>query len=282
MNIVPAAVAGWPSPSPISPPLAGPAILLGTVLLETNRWTPSRQPSFAVSAWAPAIHAAGFSGLELWENHAALADAVEHEALSRLPLPVSVFNSYCTFDDAGASGRQLATQLVHTYRAGGVKFNLGGDPALVGTYLRHFETWAAGLPAGCRPLCECHAGTVLEDPDAAARILAPFAGRIGIIVHPFAGERAMLARWFDRFGPAVSHMHVAARQGDGALITLAEGADEVRARLGLVQAAGFTGSWTIEFTKGVAWPPEDRQELLQRAAADMAFIRAHLTGGTAC
>lgn len=259
-----------------------PVILLGTVLLEPNRWTPRKQPSFAVSTLVPAIRAAGFDGLELWENHAALADPAEQEALKHLPLPVTVFNSYCTFDDAGAAGRQRAAQLVRAYRASGVKFNFGRDPTLVGTYLRHLETWAAELPAGCRLLCECHADTVLEEPDAAARILAPFAKRVEIIVHPFGGERAMLQRWLDRFGPAITHLHVADRNSERKHILLSEDADEVRGRLGLLRAAGFSGTWTIEFTKGVAQPPEDLHELLRRAAADMAFIREHLPGAMAC
>lgn len=259
-----------------------PVILLGTVLLEAERWTAAKRPSFAVSALAPAIRAAGFDGLELWENHAALADPAEQEALARLPLPVAVLNSYCTFDDAGAAGRRRAAQLVRTHRAGGVKFNFGRDPAQIGTYLRHLEAWAGELPADCRLLCECHADTVLEEPDAAARILAPFAGRVGIIVHPFGGERSRLQAWLDRFGPAIAHLHVASRNRERTFVLLSEDADESLARLALLQAAGFAGTWTIEFTKGVARPPEDRQELLRHAASDLAFLRRHLPGGTAC
>jgi hypothetical protein len=37
-------------------------VYLGTVLLEKNRWTPDKRPSFAVSDWAARIAAAGFDG----------------------------------------------------------------------------------------------------------------------------------------------------------------------------------------------------------------------------
>lgn len=261
---------------------AYPTILLSTVLLEPNRWTPQKLPTFAVSTWAPAVCDAGFSGLELWENHAALADTTEQQALCHLPLPITVLNSYCTFDDAGTAGRRVATKLIRSYGVSGVKFNFGNDSTLIGTYQRHLEAWADELPASCRLLCECHAGTVLERPDAAARILWPFAGRVEVIVHPFSGERATLQHWIERFGPAVTHAHVAARQGDSAFVTLEDVSTEACARIGILRAAGFDGTWSIEFTKGVARSPEDRQDLLLRAAADMAFIRGQLSGGTAC
>ena len=42
-----------------------PRIYLGTVLLERNRWTPDRIPTFKVSEWAASIRAAGFDGVIL-------------------------------------------------------------------------------------------------------------------------------------------------------------------------------------------------------------------------
>ncbi|MFZ4396177.1 MAG: sugar phosphate isomerase/epimerase family protein [Kiritimatiellia bacterium] len=247
----------------------------GTVLLESNRWTPEKIPTYRVSEWAAAIHDAGFSGLELWENHAALADEAEQVALSRLSLPVVIFNSYCTFDDAGAGARQRAAEYVRRFGARGVKFNFGNEAARTDEYVRNLRAWADTLPAGCRLLCECHGGTVLETPEQVARVLAPLAGRVEIIVHPFAGERATLQQWLDGFGPAVTHVHVAGLRGKWPMIRLEEMADEAQARLALLRKAGFAGTWTLEFTGGVAQSPEDRHTLLAHAAADLAFLRKH-------
>lgn len=250
-------------------------VSFASVLLEPNRWTAEKIPTFKVSEWVNAIREAGFNGVELWENHAALADETERAALERMGLPVTVFNSYCTFDDAGAETRRRAAVLVSRYGGRGVKFNFGNEPARIDEYLRNLRSWADSLPAGCRLLCECHGGTVLETPCEAARILAPLAGRVEVIVHAFGGERATLQQWFDRFGAAVTHVHVAAFRGKWPIVRLDEMADEARARLAVLRAAGFSGSWTSEFTGGVAQGAEDRQALLANAARDLAFLREH-------
>lgn len=253
-------------------------MFFATVLLEKNRWTPGKIPSFKVSEWAAAIRAAGFSGLELWENHVALADEPEQAALSRMPLPVTVFNSYCTFDDGGAAGRQLAADLARRFGASGVKFNLGGDLALTAQYQANLAAWLDVLPAGCRALGECHGGTVLEDPARAAQILRPFEGRVGIIVHAFAGEDDMpLRSWIEHCGPALAHVHAASANTPGVgFLSLRQNEAVVRRRVAMLGQAGFDGTWTIEFTSGVNKPPESIARLLETAADDLQFLRETL------
>ena len=250
-------------------------VYFGTVLLEPNRWTPEKLPTFKVSEWAESIRAAGFAGLELWENHAALADEQEQAALERMSLPVVVFNSYCTFDDAGLAARRRAAGFVRRFGARGVKFNFGNDPSRTGEYRRNLDAWLDDLPVGCRVLCECHGGTVLETPAQAASLLTPFLGRVEIIVHPFAAEHAVLQEWLDRFGPAVTHVHSAARSRQNLMVCLRELEPDVLDRLAQLKAAGFSGTWTVEFTGGVARSPEDRRALLSNAALDMEFLRHH-------
>jgi sugar phosphate isomerase/epimerase len=249
---------------------------LATVLLEPNRWTPDRIPTFRVSECAAAIREAGFDGLELWENHAAMADDQEQAALCQLPLPITIFNSYCSFEDAGAAARNRAAGFVERFGATGVKFNFGNEPGLTNEYIRNLAEWADSLPAGCRLLCECHGNTILEPPDGAATALAPLADRVEIIVHAFGGERETLRKWLDLFGSAVTHVHVAALRAGGPMLRLADYEDEAAARIELLKSAGFSGSWTIEFTGGVAFSPEDQRALLANAAADMAYLRANI------
>jgi sugar phosphate isomerase/epimerase len=246
---------------------------LGTVLLEPNRWTPEKRPSFRVSDWFDAIRQAGFTGLELWENHAALADDAEQEALTRGPLPIEVFNSYCTFDDAGRPGREAAAAWVRRLRAQSVKFNFGPEAGRTEEYVRNLRDWAALLPPGCRLLCECHGGTILETPAQAAAVLAPVTGQVDVIVHAFSGERETLREWLARFGRSVTHVHVAGIRGKWPMIRLDEMAGEARTRLALLREAGFAGTWTVEFTAGVQHPPEDLRQLLAHAAADLQFLR---------
>ena len=58
-------------------------IYIGTILLERNRWTRDKKPTCLVSEWIPRFKEAGFDGMELWENHAALASSTELKAAFR-------------------------------------------------------------------------------------------------------------------------------------------------------------------------------------------------------
>jgi hypothetical protein len=117
---------------------------------------------------------------------------------------------------------------------------------------------------------------VLEDPDRAKDLLAPLAGQVEIIVHAFSGEEAVLRKWVANFGAAVTHVHVARHEAPAGYRTLREVASIARERIAILRDGGFAGTWTIEFTRGVAAGPEDRDKLLANAADDLAFLRENL------
>src|SRR3954453_866342 len=76
-------------------------VLLGTVALEPNRWGQvdrARRATIDLAEWLPGIAAAGFDGVELWEDP--LGDAVLASAV-----PVAVFNTYVSFDDESGDAR---------------------------------------------------------------------------------------------------------------------------------------------------------------------------------
>jgi sugar phosphate isomerase/epimerase len=132
-------------------------MLLGTILLEPNRWAPGRVPTYRVSRWLDRIARAGFDGLELWENHGMMAPDDEIEALCEGPLPIRVFNSYATMDDAGLDRRRRAADLARQFGASGAKFNVGADATRLGT------DRAAATPG--RPKCrerDCSANATPE------------------------------------------------------------------------------------------------------------------------
>ncbi len=249
-------------------------IYLGTVLLEANRWAAVRTPTYRVSDWLERFAAASFDGIELWENHAAMAEAPELAALRSPHLPVAVFNSYATLDDAGAAQRQRAAALVRELRAPAVKFNVGRNPSAIAGELRNARAWAAAMP-GVRLLCECHPQTAAEDPAAAADLLAGDP-EIGAIVHPF--YVADLAAWFRSLGARIVHAHVQVLDADGRRRRLRDEAARVRERLAIMREAGFSGSFTIEFTDGVGSAPEERDALFTAACDDLAFLREEGVG----
>ena len=246
-----------------------PAIYIGTVLLEANRWAAVRTPTCRISEWLDRFAAAGFDGLELWENHAALADEAERAALARGPLPVAVFNSYATLDAAGEAKRAAAAALVREFRAPAMKFNFSRDPAAVPAERERARAWSAAMP-GVRLLCECHPGTALEDPAAAAAVLTGWP-EARAIVHAFTCPD--LAAWMRHLGPLTAHVHVQARDATGRLGSLRDEADTVRRRIGILRDAGYAGTFTIEFTRGVGTPPEDRERLFADAVEDLHFLR---------
>lgn len=251
-------------------------IYLGTILLEKNRWARPKTPSYRVSDWLGRFAEAGFDGIELWEYHATLAAPGELEALAAAPLPVAVFNTYCGFEDVAEPQRRTAVEIATAVGAGGVKFNVGREPARREEYLRNLRAWAEAFDPGVRLLCECHGGTILETPAAAAEFFDEAgAGRFEAIVHCFAQEPDRLAGWFDQLGPAVTHAHVALRGEQGA-IRLSGAPERVRRAVALMRRRGYAGSFTLEFTEGTAAPDEDIDALWQAALDDLRFLREAL------
>lgn len=252
-----------------------PDICLATVLLEKNRWS-SKEPSFALSEWLAPIADAGFDGLELWENHLLKADPAETDAVRAGPLPVKVLNTYCGFDDESAEARAQAATLARKVNAGAVKFNFGNKPELAQRYRDNLLAWREDLPKGCRLLCECHPYTILEEPDQAAAVLAPLLDEIEIIVHAFGGEDADLQKRIDLFGSRITHVHAAGGGMDGFRYSPLGDSPRVPKRIAMLRDAGFAGSWSIEFTNGVASPGESVPALLEAAADDARALRKEL------
>lgn len=247
-------------------------IYMGTVLLEPNRWSPGKVPTFRVSEWVDRFARDGFDGMELWENHAALCSEQELKALEAARLPVVVFNSYAGMGDGGLSERQRAAELTNRLRAEAVKFNVGKAAAEMPEYIGHAATWANAMPGVRRMLCECHAGTAMEHLDTAASAFEAWGdGRFQAIVHLFSEPEDLLAAKMRRLGPrVVTHVHAALR------VHAADTRELVHRRVALLRELGFEGSFTLEFTEGTGQPGEDRETMYARALRDLELIRKEL------
>lgn len=250
-------------------------IYLGTILLERNRHKPGRLPTFKVSDWLPRIAAAGFDGIELWENHAALADEAELAALDASPVPITVLNSYCTFaDDSGTPAR--AVQLAQRLGAAAIKWNFNRGETLSLIEAEAVTAWRATLPEGLAAWCECHPGTPAEHPEQALAIfeeLGPEDYRY--IVHPLGGLERMRG-FLDCFGSLVIHAHMQARDNQRNCLRLDERPGEVRQAMDLLEDYGFKGSFTLEFTAGTNQPDEHIAVMFDNALRDLEFLREAL------
>ena len=248
-------------------------IYIGSILLEKHRWREGKLPSYRVSEWLDRFKAAGFDGVELWENHAVLCPPEETDALAASPLPIAIFNSYASLEDADEANRKRAAELTAGLNASGVKYNFGDDEATRGQQIRNLRAWADRMPAGVKMLCECHGGSLMETPAGARAVFDELGDdRFEAIVHPFARELEPLREWFGHLGGRITHAHVQTRKDKG-ICRVRENASAVEEAVGLMREAGFSGSFTLEFTEGTGAPDENIESLFAAAVDDLDFLR---------
>lgn len=255
-------------------------ILLGTVAIEPNRWglaRPGGAPLVRASEWlAPAANA-GFDGFELWERHATDATHSELAAILGGPLPVTIFSAYASWDEEEDNARSTVATWVGRTRASGVKFNVGADHDSVDDYAARLRRWSNVVPPGVRLICECHSGTVAEDPRVAARIfeLAGPPERMQALVH-LGDDPELIRAKFKHHGDRITHVHVNFLEGLNAP-RLSDIKTRVRERIDLLGELGFEGTWTIEFAHGLGTENDEPGYTFASAAADLSLLRELLT-----
>lgn len=245
-------------------------ILLATVALEPNRWSAERRPSIRASEWAVRALADGFDGIELWENHFLQVEADERSRQCGLAVGGRgwIYNSYRDFQAAPEAEASAAADAaaIRALNASAVKFNVGPDPALNSVYRDHLEAWCALLPVSCSLLCECHAGTILETPEAACSFFSGFAVReVGFIVHPVGSSPERLEAWLET--GRVRHVHVQSRAAP-----LSKD-PEAWERLQMIGAAAPKVSYSIEFSWTTARPGETPEASYRAALEDARALR---------
>jgi sugar phosphate isomerase/epimerase len=255
------------------------AVLMGTVALEPNRWgaiSPDRRPHLRAAEWVGRAEAAGFDGIELWEHHATLADDDDLARIESSALPVAILNSYVSFDDESDAAREAVAGWAGRLRCIGVKFNVGNDPTCIEAYIARLRRFADHLPQQTCLVCECHAGTVAEDPPTAKRILEAIGTpeRVQALVH-LGDDPAHVASMFEALGHRIRHVHVNFLK-QGAPV-LAEISSDVRERIGQLRRHGFEGSYTIEFVNGVGTSRDTPSELVDVATRDLVTLRDALS-----
>ena len=252
--------------------MSKPKIYMGTIALEKNRWS-SRVPSYLVSEWLPKIKAAGFEGFELWENHV-LASPGEAEKLKDSGFPIAIYNHYGTFSNSpeDVEKREKAVEMINFLGAGGVKFNVGNDPALLPVYRENVLRMADAIDGIM--FCECHANTLLEfngDIVAFFKDLCP--QKFQLMVHPFI-EPKLLDEKFELFGSRLTHIHSQLTRDDGERVCLDRWPERVTACFDVMKKHGFAGNFTVEFTELTATPGENIDDLFANAVRDLNFIRS--------
>lgn len=255
-----------------------PEIYLATVGLEPNRWAKRQgKPNLlTASEWFAPAKEAGFAGIELFEPHYLEPNDAERQKIQQGTLPVSVYNSYITFDAAGEALRQKAAEAIRQLKPKAFKFNFGKDPQTLTDEMRCFEQWMETLPAGVGAWCECHPGTAIEQPAEAKACLEQLcAKRVKVIFHPFLIGEEKLAKWLDAFGDRIVHAHVQIRDVNEEMffLNLEDRADYSAQRVELLRASGFRGSYAIEFVRGTLKAGEDEPaKMFEQSVKNLRFL----------
>ncbi|WP_221565866.1 hypothetical protein [Alkalihalobacillus sp. TS-13] len=248
---------------------------INTVLLEKNRWETERVPSIKVSEWVDTLISDDLDGIELWENHALKAEEGEVENLKHSSLPVKIYNSYVRFEEGFINERIQAAEMVNKLGAKKVKFNFGNEVTLRHDYIRNLLDWKTMLPLDCQLICECHPGTIMEDPLVVSEVFNDIGmDNLGAIVHPFHPQTD-LQSWFDHIGAFIVHAHVSLYE-EQSFHLLESKMDFVRDRLKILKDQNYEGSYSIEFTEGTASEFETPSLLYTNALRDFEVLRKEL------
>jgi len=254
-----------------------PAILIGSILLEPNRWAAGKRPTYQVSRWLPRFAEAGLDGVELWENHAAIASPEEVARLAASSVPLTIFNTYCGFGPEDAGWRERAARQAIRLGSSALKFNVSGKADRWATERDEVRRWLDLFPKEAVLICECHPGTMVDRPETAKKMFDEWGeDRIRALVHPFTQDHDSLAAWFDALGDRIVHAHVQIRDDQNRFLRLADREEYAAGAVRLMRDRGFTGSWTLEFTRGVGGGDEDMEALYRSALEDLAFLRERL------
>ncbi len=261
-------------------------IYLGTVAIEPNRWglaEPGGHPLTRVSEWLANIAEAGFDGLELWERHARSVPDEELDALLASEIPIRILSCYTSWDEPDDADRAETAAWIERVGAQGIKFNVGSDPDSIAAYTERLGRFEAEVPDGARLLCECHFGTVAEDPEVARDMFDAIADadRLGAIVHVHPMARDEWSEPLSVLGDRVRHVHVQVAEVPQST-SAAELSEVLRPAAEAISAASPAATWTIEFSHGMWGFGRDDAEfdnpayILQSAQRDLAALRAAL------
>ena len=255
-------------------------LYLGTAALEIYRWAPAcpmeiRPVTLQASEWAEKIAAAGFDGVELWEQHSLNVSVMEKARQNRLFAPLAVYNTYLPFDNPRSDRAMLVAERIGALGARKIKYNLGRSIPLEQA-VENLRAWCEYIPEDVILCNECHGGCYGENDEEKrqlARLLPE--DRFQNIVH-LASPVEFLQRAFDALDGKINHCHaVFCATVDGALV-----ADDPAKRLPqleFLKRAGFDGTFTLEFVagavSGAVVEHPNASECFEQATKDAASLR---------
>lgn len=272
-----------------------PELVLNTIALDPNRWTPEKVAHFDLVDLLPVIAEAGFDALEVWQYHLARLTDEQVAALSErarsLGIALPVVGLYPALhlsgEDREREWKAMETLIARSAVLGAEMVKmfagcLGSDEITKETFARSVafaqEMAKAAAGYGLVLTAETHPDTLCDGVPATRRFLdAVAAPNVRVCFQPFdfASTEQTLAD-YRVLREHIVHVHVQGRRADR--VVLLEEADlDYRAFLQVLAADGFDGVLCIEFVKGGIVERSEDFDLnlvLANARRDRAFVEA--------
>jgi len=252
--------------------ISGSAVILSSLLLEKNRAN-GKGPSLLVSEWMEEAGEAGFTGLEIWINHLLFSSRSEwdlireHAADSDLPIAALAAALPLDGSDKSQRLRDSILEACEYFRPDALKLSIAdlrSDDAL-----GFLKDWSRDVPRDTLLLVDGGEGISAEALAHAHSVLGD--SRFKGVLRPFLFAPKELEAAFDSAGGFIGNLGVQARKG-GQRILLEENADDHLKIITLLRGRRFTGTWTLESTKGAGLPGENIEKMFDNAEKDLNFL----------
>ncbi len=264
----------------------GTAVNFSTLLLEKNRWN-GKGPSLLVTDWIEPIGEAGFSGVDIWINHLLLSSRSDWDAIrdlcSESDLVLACLSTALPTDDGDKSQRfrDSILEACDYFRPEGLKFNLPDEGPrhsledALGDSLEVVRAWSQDLARDTILLYEPSTDENAVEKVSFARKALP-AGRFKGVLHPFLLSLSDFDEALASNGDFIGDLGVQA-QKSGQYLLLEDAEDEFAAVVAKARKRGYQGTWSLQFTKGVATPglstaKENIDTLFDNAERDLNFL----------
>lgn len=269
-------------------------LLLNTIALDPNRWTPEKIPYYTLDRLVPHIAGTDFKSLEVWQyhvSHASESDVQWYRKLADdLDLTFLILGLYPRLHLEGEAGQQEMDAVQHLFDRAGIlgaelikifPGSLGTDVVTDAEYDRSMafmqEMARRAAAADLTITCETHANTLCDTREACVRFLRDVnAENLKVCYQPYDfTDTAHAIVDYEALAEHVIHVHYQGRKNNE--MSLLKNADlDYEAITGALLAHGFDGSLCIEFVKDCVVPAPadfDLMHILQNARRDYSFVR---------
>lgn len=270
-------------------------LVLNSIAVEPNRWTPGKIPHYRLAGLLGAIAKAGFRSLEVWQNHVATLDPEGVQELKsageRLGITFAAVGMYPLFYQEGPARKEQlewvdrVCRYAETLQAGIVKFPAGHIASAELTPEQRADAVAftremLDLPSasGFTFTVETHGSTVADTAESTLRFIGEVGcDRFRVCWQPFDfSDTDKAIELYDELSPHVAHLHLQGR-AKNEMELLEKSEIDYRRVLAHILSSGFDGLASIEFVRDCVVESPDQFHLdtvLANAARDREFVES--------